>query len=562
MQKAADMMRDNAPAAVPPPEAMPPIAPRLLTDLLDKAVAQHGGRSAIDFLGRRWTYRELGELVRRAARGLQDLGVKPGMRVGLCLPNTPYFVIFYFAVLRVGGVVVNFNPLYVERELKHQIVDSGTTIMIVPDLEMIHSKVARIAAETGLTNIVVCPFGAVLPPLKRAAFALFKRRDIARIPRDSRHVRFADLIADHADPEPVAQSPHDLAVLQYTGGTTGQPKGARLSHANLAANSAQMIRHVGHLPDRQERTLGVLPLFHVFALTTVLDYSVDTAAEMVLLPRFEMKQFLATIRRTRPTQFFGVPTIYAAMDALPDRRAPDLSTMKTCISGGAPLPFEVRDQFERRYGCRLVEGYGLSEASPIIACNPCEGVVKNNSCGPAFPETVLEIRDLDDPHRVLGRGERGEVCARGPQVMQGYWNRPDDNETVFVDGALRTGDVGYLDEDGYLFLVDRIKDLILCGGYNVYPRIIEDALYEHPAVAEAVVIGVPDAYRGQSPKAFVALHAGMHADEDELCAFLQERLSKIEMPSSIEIRDKLPKTLIGKLSKKALADEEAARRGA
>jgi len=560
MQEAAGMMRDDIPAMGAPPEAMPSIAPRLLTDLLDKAVAHHGSQVAIDFLGRRWTYRELGDLVRRTARGLQDLGVRPGVRVGLCLPNTPYFVIFYFAVLRVGGVVVNFNPLYVERELKHQIEDSGTTIMIVPDLEMIHSKVARIAAETELATIVVCPFGAVLPPMKRIAFALFKRRDIALVPRDSRHVRFADLIADNADPEPVAQSPHDLAVLQYTGGTTGQPKGARLSHANLAANSAQMILHVGHLPDQQERTLGVLPLFHVFALTTVLNYSVDTAAEMVLLPRFEMKQFLATIRRTRPTQFFGVPTIYAAMDALPDGQTPDLSMMKTCISGGAPLPFEVRDQFEHRYGCRLVEGYGLSEASPIIACNPCEGVVKNNSCGPAFPETVLEIRDLDDPHRLLGTGERGEVCARGPQVMQGYWNRPADDETVFVDGALRTGDVGYLDEDGYLFLVDRIKDLILCGGYNVYPRIIEDALYEHPAVAEAVVIGVPDEYRGQSPKAFVALHAGMRADEDELNAFLKERLSKIEMPSSIELRASLPKTMIGKLSKKALTDEEAARR--
>ena len=560
MQKAANMMRHGSSAASPPPEAMPTIAPRLLTDLLDKAVAHHGNQLAIDFLGRRWTYLQLGELVRRTARGLQDLGVRPGMRVGLCLPNTPYFVIFYFAVLRVGGVVVNFNPLYVERELKHQILDSGTTIMIVPDLEMIHSKVARLAEETRLTNIIVCPFGAVLPPVKRIAFALFKRRDIARIPRDSRHVRFADLIADDTDPEPVAQSPQDLAVLQYTGGTTGQPKGARLSHANLAANSAQMILHVGHLPDSQERTLGVLPLFHVFALTTVLNYSVDTAAEMVLLPRFEMKQFLATIRRTQPTQFFGVPTIYAAMDALPDAQAPDLSTIKTCISGGAPLPFEVRDQFERRYGCRLVEGYGLSEASPIIACNPCEGVVKNNSCGPAFPETVLEIRDLENPHRILGIGERGEVCARGPQVMQGYWNRPEDSEKVFIDGALRTGDVGYLDEDGYLFLVDRIKDLILCGGYNVYPRIIEDALYEHPAVAEAVVIGVPDDYRGQSPKAFVALHAGMRADEAELCMFLKERLSKIEMPSSIELRDTLPKTMIGKLSKKALADEEAAKR--
>jgi long-chain acyl-CoA synthetase len=559
MRGVAGMMRKDDPEGLPP-ETMPTIAPRLLTDLLDKAVLHHGTQPAIDFLGRRWTYNELGDLVRQTARGLQDLGVKPGMRVGLCLPNTPYFVIFYFAVLRIGGVVVNFNPLYVERELKHQILDSGTTIMVVPDLKLIHAKVAKVAEETGLTNIIVCPFGAVLPLVKRMAFACLKRRDIAHIPADARHIRFADLIADDADPEPVEQSPRDLAVLQYTGGTTGQPKGARLSHANLAANSAQMILHVGHLPDQPERTLGVLPLFHVFALTTVLNYSVDTAAEMVLLPRFEMKQFLDTIRRTRPTQFLGVPTIYTAMIALPEKDRPDFSTVHICISGGAPLPFEVRDQFEHIYGVRLVEGYGLSEASPIIACNPCEGVIKDNSCGPAFPETILEIRDLEDPHRLLGQGERGEVCARGPQVMQGYWNRPEENEKVFIDGALRTGDVGYLDEDGYLFLVDRIKDLILCGGYNVYPRVIEDALYEHPAVAEAVVIGVPDAYRGQSPKAFVSLHAGMAADEAELCAFLKERLSKIEMPSSIELRASLPKTLIGKLSKKALADEEAARR--
>jgi long-chain acyl-CoA synthetase len=551
---------NETPAAGLPPETMPTIAPRLLTDLLDKAVAHHGGWPAIDFLGRRLSYAELGQMVRHTARGLQDLGVKPGTRVGLCLPNCPYFVIFYFAILRIGGVVVNFNPLYVERELKHQIVDSGTTIMVVPDLKLIHAKVAKIADEVGLTNIIVCRFADVLPLTKKVGFLCLKRREIARIPDDARHVRYADLIADDADPDPVLQSPHDLAVLQYTGGTTGLPKGARLSHANLAANSAQMIMHVGHLPETQERTLGVLPLFHVFALTTVLNYSVDTAAEMVLLPRFEMKQFLATIRRTQPTQFFGVPTIYSAMIGLPEKQGPDLRAMKTCISGGAPLPFEVREQFERRYGCRLVEGYGLSEASPIIACNPCEGLIKDDSCGPAFPHTILEIRGLDDPHRLLGVGERGEVCARGPQVMQGYWNRPEDSEAVFIDGALRTGDVGYLDEDGYLFLVDRIKDLILCGGYNVYPRVIEDALYEHPAVAEAVVIGIPDSYRGQSPKAFVALRAGAKANEDELCAFLTERLSKIEMPSSIEIRASLPKTLIGKLSKKALADEEAARR--
>jgi long-chain acyl-CoA synthetase len=559
MRSAADRTRTDAPAAETPPEAMPAIAPRLLTDLLDKAVAQHGDWPAVDFLGRRWSYTELGEQVRRAASGLQDLGVKPGTRVGLCLPNTPYFVIFYFAILRIGGVVVNFNPLYVERELRHQIVDSGTTVMIVPDLKMIHSKVAAIASETGLINIIVCPMSGILPLAQRIGFALFKRKDHARIPDDALHVRFAELGADGEAPDPVLQSPEDLAVLQYTGGTTGVPKGARLSHANLAANSAQMITHVGHMPGRQERTLGVLPLFHVFALTTVLNYSIDTAAEMVLLPRFEMKQFLKTVRRCSPTQFFGVPTLYAAMNRLADKDIPDLSAIRVCISGGAPLPLEVRAQFEQRTKCRIVEGYGLSEASPIITCNPLEGPVKDNSAGPAFPDTVIEIRDRDEPHRLLPTGERGEVCARGPQIMQGYWNKPEESAAAFIDGALRTGDIGYLDADGYLFLVDRIKDLILCGGYNVYPRVIEDALYEHPAVAEAVVIGIPDSYRGQSPKAFVSLGPNMETDEAALCAFLKDRLSKIEMPSAIEIRASLPKTLIGKLSKKALFDEEAAR---
>ena len=548
-------------AAFPPSET-PAIVPRVLTQLLDRAVAEHGDWPAIDFLGRRWTYAEIGALVRRAARGLQDLGVTKGMRIGLCLPNTPYFVILYFAALRAGAVVVNFNPLYVERELKHQILDSGTTIMVVPDLAVIHAKVAAIAGECGLEKIIVCPFAEALPPAKSLLFRLFKRKDIARIPTDARHIAYAALIARDADPDPVAVVPDDLAVLQYTGGTTGVPKGAMLSHANLAANSAQMALHCGD-PPAQERTLGVLPMFHVFALTTVLNYSIETAAEMVLLPRFEMKQFLKVARRTRPTQFFGVPTIYAALAQRSAKEVTALASFKLSISGGAPLPYEVRQAFEQRTGCRLVEGYGLSEASPIIACNPLwEGEVKANSCGPCFPGTVLEIRSLADPHVVLPQGERGEVCARGPQVMQGYWNKPEATDAVFVDGALRTGDVGYLDEDGYLFLVDRIKDMILCGGYNVYPRVIEDALYEHPAVAEAVVIGLPDAYRGQSPKAFVTLHPGTDADEAGLCEFLSSRISKIEMPRAIDIRDTLPKTLIGKLSKKALVDEERAKAGA
>ena len=550
-------MQGNAPESHNP-EDMPAIAPRLLTDLLDQAVARHGDWPAIDFMGRRWTYSEVGDLSRRAARGLQDLGVVKGTRVALCLPNTPYYVICYFAILRIGAVVVNLNPLYTEREMAQLIEDSGAEIVITTDLAISLPKIEPLIGQWNLRRVVVCPFADALPPLKRGAFLLFKRRDIFHQPHDLRHVSISDLVARDVDPDPVKRNPTDLAVLQYTGGTTGVPKGAMLSHANLAANSAQMIAHVGHMPDRQERTLGVLPLFHVFALTTVLNYSVDTAAEMILLPRFEMKSFLATARRTRPTQFFGVPTLYTALNH--ETLHGEFDQVRVCISGGAPLPLEVRKTFEARTGVRVVEGYGLSEASPIIACNPLEGVVKDNSCGPAFPGTSLEIRDPDDPNRVCPTGEKGEVCARGPQVMKGYWNRPEESDRTFLYGALRTGDIGYLDADGYLFLVDRIKDMILCSGYNVYPRVIEEAIYEHPAVAETVVIGVPDEYRGQSPKAFLVLKPGAVLDAETLLAFLGERLNPIEIPREVEFRTSLPKTMVGKLSKKDLAAEEAAKR--
>ena len=536
---------------------------RLITDLLDRAVERFPERIAIDFMGRCWTYSDIGDLVARAARGLQDAGLKPGDRFGLCLPNCPYFVVLYFAALRAGAIVVNFNPLYTESELEHQIRDSGTRFMAVPDLAMIHDKVEHVAASAGLERIVLCPMRDMLPFLQGIGFALVKRRDHATIRDKSLHIRLKALLANRAAPDPVNSKPDDVAVLQYTGGTTGVPKGAMLTHGNLTANSGQMVAHVSAAwPDeagwqaKQERTLGVLPMFHVFALTTVLNFSIDTGAEMVLLPRFEMDQVLATIRRKPPTQFFGVPTIYVAMNALPDSKIPDLSMVKSCISGGAPLPLEVRESFEQRTGASVVEGYGLSETSPIITCNPLRGLVKDNSCGPAFPGTVIEIRDPENPGNLMPQGERGEICARGPQVMKGYWQRPDATEAVFTDGAIRTGDIGYLDKDGYLFIVDRIKDVIFCGGYNVYPRIIEDAAYHHPAIKEAVAIGIPDQYRGQSPMLFVALAEGESLSEDELRAFLAERLSKIEMPREFEFRESLPKTLIGKLSKKELVEEE------
>lgn len=534
----------------------PQIPRRLLTDLLDNAVKLYPERPAIDFMGRSWSYAEMAKLVQRAARGLQDQGLKKGDRFGLCLPNCPYFVILYFAALRVGAIIVNFNPLYTERELEHQIKDSGTRMIAVPDIRMIHDKVQAVATRAGIDKIVLCGMRDMLPSLQGLGFMLFKRKDHATILDERLHVRLNALLANPAAPDPVATDPDDVAVLQYTGGTTGVPKGAMLTHANLTANSAQMVVHVGGLRSSQERTLGVLPMFHVFALTTVLNFSVEIGAEMILLPRFEMKQVLKTMKRKPPTQFFGVPTIYVALNSLPDEEVPDLSKVRACISGGAPLPLEVREQFEARTRARVVEGYGLSETAPIIACNPLFGLVKDNSCGQPFPGTVIEIRDPENPSRMLGQGERGEVCARGPQVMKGYWQRPDETAAVFIDGALRTGDIGYLDEEGYLFLVDRIKDIIFCGGYNVYPRIIEDAAYQHPAVKEAVAIGIPDAYRGQSPKLFIALNEDASLTAGELKAFLQDRLSKIEMPKAFEFRDSLPKTLIGKLSKKDLIEDE------
>lgn len=530
-----------------------------VADLLDVSVRKHGGRTALNFMGRTWSYAQLGALVDATAAGLQKLGVGKGVKVGLCLPNTPYSVIFFFAVLKAGGTVVNYSPLYVERELLHQIRDSQTTIMVVPDLKMIHGRVAAVADAAGLKTIIVCPMIGILPWLKGLGFWLLKRKEMADFnPRDGRHLEFSQVVLEGKRPQPVAVDPTtDIAVLQYTGGTTGVPKGAELTHANVTANAAQVRDHVCVLREGAEKVLGVLPLFHVFAMTNVMNIPLSLGCEVILVPRFNLKDLIATIEKLRPTIFPGVPTIFAAINNCPGIRKEQLASLRLGVSGGAPLPAEVRARFEALTGCKLVEGYGLSETSPVLTANPPMGLIKDGSVGTAVPGTVIEIRDLSDPHRVLGVGERGEVCARGPQVMRGYWQNPAATQQAFIDGAFRTGDVGYLDADGYLFLVDRIKDVILCGGYNVYPRMIEEALYLHPAVAEAVAIGVPDPYRGQAPKAFVTLREGHTATPEELSRFLTQQLSKIELPKQVEIRDSLPKTLVGKLSKKELVEEEA-----
>lgn len=540
-----------------------PITPEPAFAALDRTVARHGPRPYLNFLGRVWTYAETAELINRAAKGFQKMGVRKGVSVGLCLPNCPYYPIAYFGILKAGGTVVNFNPLYVEREIAHQVRDSGTRIMVTLDLKQIYPKVQAVMTDpsTPLERVVICPLREVMPTVLGVLFRVFKRSELAEIPNDLQHASFAQLVDnDGKITVPEIDPLNDVAVLQYTGGTTGVPKGAMLTHANLSANTEQARRWFPGVKAGEEKVMAVIPFFHVFAMTAILNFGTAAGAELILLPRFELEQFLKAIHKYRPTLMAAVPTIFTAILNAKDREKYDLSAFRFCISGGAPLPVEIKHRFESLTGCRLVEGYGLSESSPLATCNPIDGPNKDGAIGVPFPGTTITIHSLDHPDREVEPGEKGEVCISGPQVMKGYWNRPDDTAQTIRDGRLHTGDVGYVDADGFIFLVDRIKDVIIAGGYNVYPRVIEEALYLHPDVAEVVCIGIPDQYRGQAPKCFVRLKStAEEVSPEDLKAFLGDKISRIEMPKAIEIRDELPKTMVGKLSKKELVEEEKRR---
>ena len=533
---------------------------RALNEYIDDAEIRFAARPAIDFLGRKTTYAQLATHIRQAAKGFQNMGVTKGSRVGLCLPNTPYSVICYFGALRAGATVVNYNPLYVERELAFQISDSETEIMVTMDLKLLYPKVAAMLSQTErLKQIVVCRMAPILPPLKGLLFGIVKRKEIAAITDDDTTMRFEDLINNDGQPEEVEiDIEQDIAVLQYTGGTTGRSKGAMLTQANLSANISQMLSWFPGLRPGEEKIVGVLPLFHVFAMTAVMNFAVASGTEMILLPRYELEQTLKTLSAKKATLFPAVPTIYTAINQAPDLAKYDLSSIRYCMSGGAPLPLEVKRQFEQITGCKLVEGYGLSESSPVATCNSMSGTNKENSIGLPVPGTDITIHDLEAPHDLMPVGERGEVWIKGPQIMKGYLNQAEETADTLRDGWLRTGDVGYMDDQGHFFLVDRLKDLILCSGYNVYPRMVEEAIYLHSAVSEVTVIGIKDEYRGESPKAFVKLKPNESLNETDLKQFLEDKLSKIEMPSKIEFRAELPKTIIGKLSKKHLVAEEQA----
>jgi long-chain acyl-CoA synthetase len=535
----------------------PPVA---LESLLETAATKWPGRTAIDFYDRTFTFRELHDLAARAAKGLQALGVGPGVHVGLHLPNTPHFVIAFFAVLMAGGRVVNFSPLAAPRELKYQITDAETQVMITLGLPMLYPQIAALNGTAKFETLVVCSIADFLPAPVAAAFGPAAER----VGGAGREVDFAALIANDGafKSHPHGPIEDEVAVLQYTGGTTGQPKGAMLTHANFCAVLNIYSHWHGLSADAEpQKALAVLPLFHIFGLTFLMLVAIATGSQMVLHIRFDPDRVLADIARKKITVVPAVPTMYTALVNHPKVKEFDLSSVTIWASGGAPLPMDVLQRFEALTGHSPREGYGLTETAPLGTMQTKDGAARQGSVGLPAPHTVLEVVDLATGATVLPIGERGEICFRGPQVMKGYWNKPEETEEAFRGGRFHTGDIGVLDQDGFVTLVDRKKDMILSGGFNVFPRNIEEAIYEHPGVAEVTVIGIPDAYRGQSAKAFIALKPGQAPfGIDELKAFLADKLAKYEMPTEMEIRANLPKTPVGKLSKKELVAEEIAKR--
>ncbi|MDO7834960.1 long-chain fatty acid--CoA ligase [Sphingobium sp. HBC34] len=537
-------------------QSFPPLS---MGQMVADSATAHPDAHMIDFMGRKFSYGEMFDQIRRIACGLQAMGVKKGDRVGLYLPNTPHYVAAYYGALTAGAIVVNFSPLYTAAELEHQVEDSGTRILFTLSAKALLPTALEVLDHSSLETLIVGSVAEVLSPVKSLLFRWFKASECTALPDDPRVIRYDRFLANRGDCAVAEVDPvNDVALLQYTGGTTGTPKGAMLTHQNLTANArqAQAIDPHQHEADR---IIAVLPFFHVFANTCTLNRTVVNGGEMVMLPRFDAAQVLAAVQRVKATSLPGVPTMFQALLDHPAIRNIDFSSLRACISGGAPLPLEVKQKFEAATGAKLIEGYGLTETSPIVCTNPYEGLNKSGTVGQPVPGTRVRLVDREDPTRPPPEGEPGELLFAGPQIMKGYWNRPDADAQVFVGDYIRTGDVGIIDEDGYVKIVDRLKDMIAVGGFKVFPSQVEAILYHHPAVKEALVIGIPDRYRGEQPKAFVTLNEGFDVDGATLKDWLNPQLGKHERVCEVEVRLNLPKTLVGKLSRKELVAEERAR---
>jgi long-chain acyl-CoA synthetase len=543
-----------------------PLEVSSLQSVLDTAAQRFGPLPALQFMDRRITYSELESLANRAAAGFQKLGVGPGVHVGLYLPNTPHYVIAFFGVLKAGGTIVNYSPLEALRALEFKIGDSETDILVTLDVAALYPQAEKLLASTRLKKLIVGEFAewALAPgPVKAHMTAAGM---LSEVKYDDRRLAFRDLLDNDGrfEAHPLGDLKDALAVIQYTGGTTGSPKGAMLTHANLTAACAQYMEtatrlETGALREGEERTLCVLPLFHIYALSVILILGLRLGAEIILHPRFDAAAAARDIALKKITVYAGVPTMHVAILNVPGVETMDLTSLRFCSSGGAPLPLAVQHDFEKLVGARLTEGWGMTETSPTGTFTPRTGPARRGSCGIPIPGIELKFVDVANPEREVAVGECGEICVRGPNVMKGYWKNPEATANAMTaDGFFRTGDVGYMDEDGFVFIVDRTKDMLLSGGFNVYPRNIEEAIYQHPSVEEVSVIGIADAYRGETPKAFVKLKAGSPTlTLDDLKAFLKDRLGKHEMIGALELRDELPKTAVGKISKKDLRESEA-----
>ena len=561
---------DAYPADVP--ESLEPYPNASVYSLLEASAAGFPRAPALAFFGRHISYAELLHLAERCSAVLAGLGVGRGDRVGLLLPNCPEYVIAWYACQRIGAVAVGNNPLYTERELEHQIKDADIKVMIVLDQVYEHFGAVRDAA--GVDEVVAVKLNQYMPwpirwlaPLKFRSDAKKHGRTLPFIPQDHRVRWWGDLMANAGPvpPEVVVDDPTaTVAALVYTGGTTGLSKGAMLSHRNLVANARQAAAWFPVVRRGEDGVLASLPFFHAFGMLA-MNFAITKAAKLVLIPRFDIDMVLKGIAKERPTLFPGVPRMYIALNENPKTAKYDLHALKACVSGAAPLPLAVAEAFERvSGGAKLVEGYGLSECSPVTHANPLVGE-RREGIGLPLPDTDVKLVDLDDPDREVPQGEKGELCIRGPQVMLGYWRRPEETALMIRNGWLHTGDVATMDPEGYFRIVDRIKEMVLVSGFNVYPTEIEHVLYGYPAVSKCAVIGVPDDVTGERLKAFIVLKEGASATPEELIAWCRDPkqgLTGYRVPKDFEFRDELPETLIGKVLRRALQDEDRRRREA
>ena len=537
---------------------------------LEATARKYPDLTALIFKDTKIAFRDYNAAVDRLAAALQGLGVKKGDRVAIHLPNCPQFPISYYAVLRIGGIVVPCNPIYTPREVRHQLRDSGAEVILT--LSAMYPVVKQVRAETDLRHVIVAKIKTYFPPFLRLLFTLLLEKKSGHkvdISGDADTSWFQDILAGApAKPQSVEVSWDDVAVLMYTGGTTGVSKGAQLTHKNILAN-AEQCRVWLNAEQAQEVTITALPLYHSYAMTTCMNMGTLAAGALLLIPDpRDLEDVLKSITKHRPTLYPGVPAMYVAINNYPDLDKHDVSSIKACISGAAGLPMEVQQRFQRLTGARLVEGYGLSEASPVTHANPIFGDNRVGTIGVPWPDTEVKIMDADTGERELGGGEEGELCVRGPQVMRGYWQMPTETANTLRshdDGGgpwLHTGDIARMDQDGYFQIVDRKKDMILgAGGYNIYPREVEDVLYEHPKVVEAAAVGIPVPDKGERVKAYVVLQEGESATEEEIIAFCRENLAPYKVPKFVEFRDDLPKSMVGKILRRVLLEEEKKRAG-